>query len=43
VQYYSDFDDYPRMVAGIIYTGLITFLSIKALEKIRERVLFWGR
>jgi len=43
VQYYADFADYPRMVAGIIYTGLITFLSMKALEKIRERILFWVR
>jgi len=43
VQYYADFADYPRMVAGIIYTGLTTFLSMKALEKIRERVLFWVR
>jgi NitT/TauT family transport system permease protein len=41
VQYYADYADYPRMVAGIIYTGLITFLSMAALEGIKKRVLFW--
>lgn len=43
VQYYADFADYPRMVAGIIYTGLITFTSMYLLEKVRKRVLFWVR
>lgn len=43
VQYYADFADYPRMVAGIIYTGLITFLSMELLEKIKRRALFWLR
>jgi NitT/TauT family transport system permease protein len=41
VQYYADFADYPRMVAGILYTGLVTFLSLSLLERIRERALFW--
>ena len=43
VQYYADFADYPRMVAGILYTGLITFLSMELLEKIKKRALFWVR
>ncbi len=43
VQYYADFADYPRMVAGIIYTGFITFLSMEALERIKRRALFWVR
>ncbi|MDD5169896.1 MAG: ABC transporter permease subunit [Syntrophales bacterium] len=41
VQYYADYADYPRMVAGSLYTGLITFLSMAALEGIKKRVLFW--
>lgn len=41
VQYYADFADYPRMVAGILYTGLVTFLSLSLLERIRKRALFW--
>jgi len=43
VQYYADYADYPRMVAGIVYTGLITFLSMAILERIRKRALFWVR
>jgi NitT/TauT family transport system permease protein len=43
VQYYSDFADYPKMVAGIFYTGLITFISMEMLERIKRRALFWVR
>jgi NitT/TauT family transport system permease protein len=43
VQYYADFADYPKMVAGIVYTGLITFLSMELLERIKRRALFWVR
>ena len=41
VQYCADFADYPRMVAGILYTGLITFLALSLLEQLRKRALFW--
>lgn len=43
VQYYADFADYPRMVAGILYTGLVTWLAMTALDKVRHRALFWVR
>ncbi|MDR1463048.1 MAG: ABC transporter permease [Azoarcus sp.] len=43
VQFYADYADYPRMVAGILYTGLITWLSMTLLEKARHRALFWLR
>ena len=43
VQYYADFADYPKMVAGILYTGLITFLAMTVLERIKHRTLFWMR
>lgn len=43
VQYYADFADYPKMVAGILYTGLITYLSMSLLEAIKRRSLFWLR
>jgi NitT/TauT family transport system permease protein len=43
VQYYADYADYPRMVAGIVYTGLITFVSMELLERIKRRTLFWLR
>lgn len=43
VQYYADYADYPRMVAGIIYTGLVTFLSMELLDRLKHRLLFWVR
>jgi len=43
VQYYADFADYPRMVAGILYTGLVTWLLMTLLEAARRRALFWLR
>jgi len=43
VQYYADFADYPRMAAGILYTGLVTLISMGLLELVRRRSLFWVR
>ncbi len=43
VQYYADYADYPRMVAGILYTGAITFLSMELLDRLKRRLLFWVR
>jgi len=31
------------MVAGILYTGLVTYLSMTLLELARRRALFWLR
>jgi len=41
VQLYADYADYPRMVAGILYTGVVVFISMEALEQIKHRALFW--
>jgi len=41
VQYYADFADYPRMVAGILYTGFVTWGAMTLLDKLRRRALFW--
>jgi NitT/TauT family transport system permease protein len=41
VQYYADYADYPRMVAGILYTGLVVLLAIELLERLKKRALFW--
>ncbi|NTV03102.1 MAG: ABC transporter permease [Chlorobiaceae bacterium] len=43
VQYYADYADYPRMVAGILYTGAVTFISMALLDLLKRRVLFWVR
>ena len=41
VQFYADYSDYPRMVAGILYTGAVVFLAMGALELLKRRLLFW--
>jgi NitT/TauT family transport system permease protein len=43
VQYYADFADYNRMVAGIVYTGLIALLSMELLEYLKQKLLFWNK
>lgn len=43
VQYYADFADYPRMVAGIVYTGFVTFVAMGLLDWAKRRTLFWVR
>ncbi|HWR01271.1 MAG TPA: ABC transporter permease [Chlorobaculum sp.] len=43
VQYYADYADYPKMVAGILYTGIVTFTSMALLDFVKCRVLFWVR
>jgi NitT/TauT family transport system permease protein len=41
VQLYADYADYPRMVAGILYTGVVVLIVMEALERIKKRSLFW--
>jgi NitT/TauT family transport system permease protein len=41
VQLYADYADYPRMVAGILYTGVVVFISMEVLDQIKRRALFW--
>ena len=43
VQFYADYADYPRMVAGILYTGAVTFVSMELLDRLKRRLLFWAR
>jgi NitT/TauT family transport system permease protein len=43
VQLYADYADYPRMVAGILYTGVVVLLTMELLEQIKSRALFWVR
>ncbi|MCX6179677.1 MAG: ABC transporter permease [Chlorobiales bacterium] len=43
VQYYADYADYPRMVAGILYTGMVTFATMALLDFVKRRLLFWVR
>jgi len=43
IQLYADYSDYPRMVAGILYTGVVVLLTTELLECIKKRALFWVR
>ena len=43
VQFYADYADYPRMVAGILFTGVVTFVCMRALNRLKRRALFWQR
>jgi NitT/TauT family transport system permease protein len=41
IQLYADYADYPRMVAGILYTGVVVLIATEVLERIKHRALFW--
>ena len=41
IQFYADYADYPRMTAGILYVGAVTYLSMEALDQVKKRALFW--
>ena len=41
IQFYADYADYAKMVAGILYVGLVTYLSMEALDQVKKRALFW--
>jgi len=41
VQYYADYADFPRMLAGILFTGLITFLAMTGLGWLQRKLIFW--
>lgn len=41
IQLYADYADYPRMVAGILYTGVVVLVATEVLERIKRRALFW--
>jgi NitT/TauT family transport system permease protein len=43
IQLYADYADYPRMVAGILYTSVVVLLTMELLERIKRRALFWVR
>jgi NitT/TauT family transport system permease protein len=41
VQINADYADYPRMVAGILYTGAVVLVTMELLEQLKRRTLFW--
>ncbi|MDR0842771.1 MAG: ABC transporter permease subunit [Acidobacteriota bacterium] len=43
VQLYADYADYPRMVAGILYTGIVVLIVMQVFDALRKRALHWMR
>jgi NitT/TauT family transport system permease protein len=43
IQTYADYANYPKMLAGILYVGLVTCLCMSALERLRHKLIFWER
>ncbi len=41
IQLYADYAEYPRMVAGILYTGVVVLIVTEIVEQIKRRALFW--
>jgi NitT/TauT family transport system permease protein len=43
IQTYADYANYPKMVAGILYVGFVTYLCMGALDWLRHRLIFWEK
>lgn len=41
VKYFSDFADYPRVVAGIVFIGIVVTVITYFFERIEKRLLTW--
>jgi NitT/TauT family transport system permease protein len=41
VKYFSDFADYPRVIVGIIFTGIVVTCIMYAFDKAEKRLLRW--
>lgn len=41
VKYFSDFADYPRVVAGIVFIGIVVTVITYFFERIEKRLLKW--
>jgi len=41
VKYFSDFADYPRVIVGIIFTGIVVTCIMCAFDKVEKRLLRW--
>lgn len=41
VQYYADFSEYARVLAGLFYTAVVFVGIMLIYERIKEKILFW--
>ena len=43
VQFYADYSDYPNMVAGILWTGIVVLAIMELFELVKRKLLFWTK
>ena len=43
VQFYADYSDYPNMVAGILWTGIVVLAIMELFEFVKRKLLFWTK
>ena len=41
IQYYADFSDYARVLAGLFFTALVFICIMLSYEFVRRKILFW--
>ena len=41
IQYYADFSDYARVLAGLFFTALVFICIMLGYEFVRRKILFW--
>lgn len=41
IQYYADFSDYPKVLAGMIFMSLVIVLIMELFDLVQRRTLFW--
>jgi NitT/TauT family transport system permease protein len=41
VQYYADFSDYPRVIAGMVFMSAFIVILLLIFDKIKKRILHW--
>lgn len=41
IQYYADFSDYGRVIAGLLFTALVFVSIMLVFDRLRKKMLFW--
>lgn len=41
IQYYADFSDYARVIAGLLFMGCFIVIVMLLFEKLKKKILFW--
>ncbi|WP_243689428.1 hypothetical protein [Geotalea toluenoxydans] len=41
IQYYADFSDYPKVLAGMLFMSLVIVLIMELFDLLQRRLLHW--